>query len=234
MLLDKQWLFTAAWRRRTALAIRHARRTFPSLPDRAEGEWQREQSRTWTWVTWRQTGFSTKDQLVSRSGAFVEIGGPTPLWQQYNHDFSDPSWGEEVDLTNLPKSLIVTNLLPESDVVFFGPAAGDDFVRADATRLPFRDASLGAIFSRGLSIVQPPEDRESRARTPSRVLRLGFYEEAWRSLEPGGVFYLCGACHADLSLLRWLGWQLVMFHGAPDASRYRAVFREVVFLKPSG
>lgn len=236
MQLIEQWLFTSEWRQRTAQALRLARRLQPPLPARSEGEWRFEQGRAWIFATWRQTGFSTKDHLASRSGAFVEIGGPTPLWQQYDDDFFDPSWGEEVDPANLPQPLIVTNLVPAETVLFFGPAAGDAFVRADATRLPFRDGSLGAVFCRGLSVIQPtePDESENGTRALSRMLRFGAFEEVWRCLEPDGVFYLCGAGHADLSLLRWRGFRLVMFHGAPDASRYRAVFREVVFLKPLG
>lgn len=236
MLLEKQWLFTPAWRQKTAHALRLARRLQPSLPDKGEGVWQRTSSQKGSPVTWRQTGFSTAEYLALRSGAFVEVGGPTPLWQQYDGSFFDPSWGEEVVMTALPKPLIITNLLPEDDVVFFGPAAGDAFVRADAARLPFRDGSLGAVFCRGLSVVHPtaPNECERGTRALSRVLRFAAFEEVRRCLEPGGVFYLCGANHADLSLLRWRGFQLAMFYGEPDASRYQCVFREVVFLKPSG
>lgn len=213
--------------------MRRARREFSRLPDHQDGCVTTDFLNSEIVIWHRHPGFSTQEYLHRLHGPFIEVAGPTPL---FDPELGTPTWGEEVDLTNLPRPLVVTNILPMAEQqTNFQRRTGHTFLQADGTFLPFRDASVGAVFCRGLSLYNERSDyfdMNSREMKLSSVIRVFAMIEAWRVLEPGGIFYFSGARLIDVAVARLLGLELIMYYGAPDLSRTQTVLRENVYVKP--
>lgn len=91
---------------------------------------------------WKKRGFDVEKKLNSVKGKIIEVAGPTP----YGYDL--------VDFEKLEKPVYTSNVFP--GMPYFGKKADDgteiinyagkvDFI-ADATKLPFKDGSIGAVL----------------------------------------------------------------------------------------
>lgn len=241
-MIVQHTLFTPTEVSKAKAALRKAFREYPKLPGAATGDLTLDRTRQPAMATWRGSGFHTADYIRQLAEPFIEIGGPTPIWE-CPEEREGKCWGKEFDLRYLPGRLYVINLLPRSDACsLYGPFYGDSFFRADATRLPFRDASVGAVFCRGLSARHTywywTDDKHEEDQAGddffwhSTILRLAAFREVVRVLRPGGLLYNRGATWAELSYLRSLGMELRMYEGDTVRIGNRTQFSQLVCIKP--
>ncbi len=148
--------------------------------------------------------FDIYGELQKRKGIFLEIGGPTLSRESIGRSYF------LVDTKKLSKPLITSNITKGvTEWVFDYDAAmastndqEEDFYRpvdfhpanlvANATRLPIKDGSVGALFASGL-----PEE-----------LRKGIFQEAYRILEPGGIVVWQAATKKQLQTAAAIGFKL--------------------------
>ena len=107
----------------------------------------------------KMKGFNIDKKLKQINGSFVEIGGPTV--QEFNL----------INTKELPKKLITSNIRTHKNI------DKPDFF-ADAKNMPLENNSVGALFSKNISI----DSSEYK----------DLAKEAWRIIEPGGVFIFEG------------------------------------------
>lgn len=144
-------------------------------------------------------------------GPFVEVGGPTH--DQWPHEYQY----RLVDISKLSKEIISTNIVPGVNV--WEPSEEDgeytltDYLpadmQADGTKLPFKAASLGAVFASAV----PTEIRP-------QVL-----QEAYRVLEPGGLLVWQHGVPEDGALCKKLGFS-VLKHDVSPSSAHDYIFRK--------
>jgi hypothetical protein len=160
----------------SALEAAHAaRRTYPHHADA-----ETDQPIYHTSVLIQAVGVSVLRLLEEREGPFVEVGGPTPKGYSL------------LDVKELPQPLVITN--EDSSVL------GIDKV-AKAQRLPFKDASIGAIFAAGL----PYADYKFYP-FGKFDLHKAFIGQAKRCLESCGILAMDTATLADLEYAVGLGF----------------------------
>jgi len=143
-------------------------------------------------------GFEAEAALSDTYGPFVEVGGPTA-----------PHKYELVDMTQLPRPLMVSNIQPGTE-----ESLGKVNFRADARKLPLPDASVGALFtnalSRGTAIQEDVEEAKlwaeqeradqlaglgdpehpnivAETQAAVTIIHEGFVAEAGRVVEDGGL-----------------------------------------------
>ncbi|MBI2984644.1 MAG: class I SAM-dependent methyltransferase [Candidatus Kerfeldbacteria bacterium] len=234
-MLTQHWLFTPEAEATSISTIADATKQFPNLPGAADGEFTITDGPRYPVMCWRQSGFSTRHLLSQSPGPFLEIGGPTPRWDDPRWR-ATAIWGQEYDLSELPGPLHVTNIvpLPEACAWIIGEYAGNDFFQADVTRLPLRTGSMAAVFCRGLSIVHgaPPEVYPPDYQAKSTVIRLAAFKEVVRVLQPDGLFYLGGATAEEIACLRLFGLELRMYRGDTEDHGQYVQFAETVYTKP--
>lgn len=117
-------------------------------------------------------GYNLEQDISNRLGPLIEIAGPTTKGYAL------------VDFNHVDKELLVTNVIsdePEVDCL------------ADATHLPFKDNSVGAIFVSGIP----------------KVFRPKTIPEIQRVLEPNGLLIWQGGTIRDVCLYRSAGFTLV-------------------------
>ncbi len=238
-MIDQHHVYTAAGIAFTAALYRAARQKHPNLPGAESGVLTEDRSDCGCLiVSWRRFTFNTVDRLAAVRGPLIEVGGPSPVWDGPSWDRStEPNWGNEVDIDQLPQPLLVCNLRPLDEAL--SPIGSrvrcDGFFQADATALPFRRDSVGAIFNRGLSAYVTPEDMGQPDAAHSRhsmLLRAHMLREAWRAIEPGGLLYIAGSRLVEIGAAQVLGFELMAYHGTPGAGCKFSVIRENVYIKP--
>ena len=128
-------------------------------------------------------GFDFDTHLKSLKGPAIEVGGPSGKYHVLLGD-------------KLPEDILVTNVSTYSN-----RADGRRVdMLADASRLPFKDEAVGSLFSSYL----PKTGRGKNGETFD--LRLSFFHEAMRTLEPNGLLVLQGMDEAELGYASSLGF----------------------------
>jgi len=144
-----------------------------------------------------ERSFDIAGELAKRKGVAIEIGGPT-----YFGGYSRISQTIE-DFINNRKKIYVSNI--ESGLPIYDDMNTDneeplghlgkvDFI-ADATKLPFAQESLGAVFASCL----PAEIREESIK------------EAARTLEKGGLMIIMSGDISDMDNAKEHGFTVKLF-----------------------
>jgi len=163
--------------------------------------------------SWKEKNFDVDKRIETTRGQFIEIAGPTAKGYK------------QVDLEKLPRKIYITNLFPgcpyykkteKGDIVLEGYEGKVDF-EADATEMPLRDSSVGAVFSTNLSAFPSEkhnltkEQIDTETDRLTKILRENAMKEAWRILEPGGLLIWQGGKEEDFTVAHNLGFRIVQY-----------------------
>lgn len=161
-----------------------------------------------------QQGFNAPQSIKEVKGPLVEIAGPTQGGYRL------------VDTNDLNKKLFVSN--KKLGCPLFNPNTGEragyigssvDF-RADATKLPFKAGSVGAVF---VSCLGPLFDDPQAI--PVVALRKSAIEEAGRVLEPNGFLVWQGGSRQDILNAEQQGFKIVEYTRS-DTNSYNIIFQK--------
>lgn len=158
-----------------------------------------------------EDGFNLEKEINELDAPLIEVGGPT-----------DSSW-HLTDIRNSRQKMYISNITPGNPVQKGVRKDGTpkieykgkvDFL-ADATKLPFRDASVGALFNSCLP----------------RSKRAEFMQEAQRVLKDNSLLIASGFFEEDMETAKQAGFHLVenvrYKSRMTGKSRYDAVFRKI-------
>lgn len=177
---------------------------------------------------WHKPGNTLQQIITDLSGPILEIAGPTDSGYYF------------LDSIELPSSVIITNITHEPAP--FAPNKAELATRVeqiiDGRRIPYGDATFGAVLAAHLSIIDDHEydfsnlsDDEGRQLSEQIVatenaerlsvktgtineevirlsLRFGVAKEVFRVLKPGGL-YITDATPAQAKLFEMLGYEKI-------------------------
>lgn len=160
---------------------------------------------------YKEEGFDIEEKLKEVNGPYVEVAGPTPG----GYDL--------VDINNLGKKLHVSN-------AFSRLAKGKIDFKANAKELPLKNESVGALFVSCLGGIQRDDPEELKllekkvgknwvsnktakrydelSYQEKRKLRERALEEAYRSLEDGGILIWQGGEKEDVETAKELNFKI--------------------------
>lgn len=166
-----------------------------------------------------EPGFSVENELNTRVGQFLELGGPTDFG--YYH----------LDGVQMNRRIIVSNVGDEK-IRSYNPDYADDLIGRtdmdiDGTNIDLPDGSLGAVFASHIPYLHNPDSfnddealRMAKA-IPKQAMEQGFIsedhfdlslrldiaDEVYRKLEPGGLYFTDGITR-DVHALVLMGYEL--------------------------
>ncbi|MBI2335058.1 hypothetical protein HYU96_04670 [Candidatus Daviesbacteria bacterium] len=195
----------------TREAIPHPKTLLEQAKDGVVGRWNgfidgivdMTTESTLGWVQKTKPGFNVHKTLQERKGAFVELAGPTPegfeaakVYGKEDKYFVSSSDGIQ---RQTDKELIVSNILPEGYVYSSKcnpPVAQEPIsLLADATRVPLKNGSVGAIFISCL----PKNTRKDTLK------------QAYNALEDEGLLIWQGGFPEDIIVAENTGFKIFSY-----------------------